>query len=224
MKRIAQGLLEIGAVKINPDPNDAITFKSGIKSPVYCDNRLAYGAVQSGMKTQFREVLVSYFSYEVWQMLSEYDAGHGRDNEIVIVGVATGAIGWGFGVALNTDLPFAYVRAAAKDHGLGQQIEGYELKEGDKVIIIEDLISTGGSSLAAVEAVRAKGAEVIGMVAIMTYGWEKTQQAFNDAKVPLVTLTNYAELVEVGLELGKFTLEAAKLLNGWYKNPEAWGK
>ncbi len=224
MIEIARGLLKIGAVKFNPDPNKAIRFTSGIMSPVYCNNRAAYGAVQSGVNVSFRAQLMGQFTNEVRRMWSAYDDERGTESEIVIVGVATGAIGWGFGVALDTNSPFAYVRSAAKDHGLCQQIEGYQLKKGDRVIITEDLISTGGSSLAVVEAVRATGAEVIGMVAIVTYGWEKTKQAFADAKVPLVTLTNYRELVEAGLELGKFTHKEAELLNKWYKNPEAWGK
>lgn len=219
MKKIAQGLLEIGAVRFNPDPKDAITFKSGIKSPVYCDNRLAYGDVD------FRRVIYKALTKEAEKIWDAYDAEHGTRSNVVIVGVATGAIGWGFAVAEHyLETPFAYVRAQAKDHGLGKQIEGYQLKEGDKVIIIEDLISTGGSSLEAVDAVRATGAEVIGMVAIMTYGWESSYEAFSKKDVPLVTLTNYPELVVVAKEAKLFSEEDAAILCNWYRAPENWGK
>jgi orotate phosphoribosyltransferase len=219
MKKIAKGLLKIGAVKFNPDPKDAITFKSGIKSPVYCDNRLAYGDVD------FRRVIYKALTKEAEKIWDAYDAEHGTRSNVVIVGVATGAIGWGFAVAEHyLETPFAYVRAQAKDHGLGKQIEGYQLKEGDKVIVIEDLISTGGSSLEAVDAVRATGAEVIGMVAIMTYGWETMWKAFEDAKVNLVTLTNYVELVDAAKEAKIVSEEEAALLDNWYLAPEEWGK
>lgn len=219
MQKIAKGLLEIGAVRFNLDPKHAIKFKSGILSPIYCDNRLAYGDVD------FRRVIYKALTKEAEKIWDMYDAEHGTRSNVVVVGVATGAIGWGFAVAEHyLEAPFAYVRAQAKDHGLGKQIEGYQLKEGDKVIIIEDLISTGGSSLEAVDAVRATGAEVIGMVAIMTYGWASSYEAFSKKDVPLVTLTNYPELVVAAKEAKFFSEEEAALLYNWYRAPENWGK
>ena len=158
-------------------------------------------------------------------MWDEYDKQHDIRANVVIVGVATGAIGWGFGVASNyLDAPFAYVRSEVKDHGTKQKIDGYELTSDDKVIIVEDLISTGGSSLAAVDAVRETGAEVIGMVAIMTYGFPVAAKAFEEKGVPLVTLTNYTELVDVAVEECYFPPEVGAMIDNWHNAPENWGE
>jgi orotate phosphoribosyltransferase len=219
MKEIARQLLAIGAVKFNPDSKNPFVFKSGIKSPIYCDNRSAYG------DPDVRAMIVHALEKNAEAMWDEYDKQHDIRANVVIVGVATGAIGWGFGVASNyLDAPFAYARAEAKDHGTKQKIDGYKLTPDDKVIIVEDLISTGGSSLAAVEAVRETGAEVIGMVAIMTYGWPRALQAFEKAGVPLVTLTNYSELISVAVDEGYFSAEEGAVLDNWHHAPENWGK
>lgn len=214
MKEIARQLLEIGAVKLSPDVKKSFVFKSGIKSPIYCDNRSAYG------DPDVSESIVSALRNRANALWDEYD----DHADVVIVGVATGAIGWGFGVASYLGAPFAYVRSEAKDHGTKQKIDGYKLGADDKVIIIEDLISTGGSSLAAVEAVRETGAEVIGMVSIMTYGWPKALKAFEDAGVKLETLTDYSELISVAVEGHYLTTEMGALLDNWHHAPENWGQ
>ena len=203
MKKIAEKLLEIGAVKLSP--KEPFTWASGWKSPIYCDNRKALSDVEA-----FNAIVDGMYN----------NLSSGVD---VIVGVATGAIAWGAMVAYTDDIPFAYVRSKAKDHGLGNQIEGV-VRSGDKVVVIEDLISTGGSSLAAVEALRAAGAEVVGMVAIFTYGFEKAEKAFAEAKCPLVTLTNYEELLEVAEEQGLFSAEEKELLAQWRLSPDTWGR
>lgn len=203
MKEIAEKLLEIGAVKLSP--NEPFTWASGWKSPIYCDNRKALSDV---------DVSNAIVDEMYGKLINDVD---------VIVGVATGAIAWGAMVAYTNDTPFAYVRSKAKDHGLGNQIEGV-VNPGDKVVVIEDLISTGGSSLAAVEALRAAGAEVVGMIAIFSYGFEKAEKAFAEAKCPLYTLTNYDELLEVAEEQGLFSAEDKELLAQWRLSPDTWGK
>lgn len=219
MKEIARQLLGIGAVKFNPDVKNPFMFKSGIKSPIYCDNRSAYG------DPDLSQMIIENLEEEAEKMWDDYDKKHDSRVNVVIVGVATGAIGWGFGVAFNyLGAPFAYVRSESKDHGTKQKIDGAKLTPEDKVIIVEDLISTGGSSLAAVEAVRETGAEVIGMVAIMTYGLPKAEKAFHDARVPLVTLTNYSELIQVAVEEEYFSEEEGAVLDNWHHAPENWGK
>ena len=218
MREIARELLEIGAVKFNPDVNNPFVFKSGIKSPIYCDNRVAYGNSDVSAK------IVNAMEHIAERIWDKYDQEHGTRSNVVIVGVATGAIGWGFGVAFNyLNAPLAYVRSEVKDHGTKQKIDGYKLGPEDKVIIVEDLISTGGSSLAAVEAVRETGAEVLGMVAIMTYGWPKAQQAFKNAGVSLITLTNYTELLDEAVVAGYFSPEEGAVLDNWHNAPENWG-
>ena len=206
MKEIARKLLKIGAVKLSP--NEPFTWASGWKSPIYCDNRKALSDVET------REAIVD-------GLMDLCGASFGSAD--VIVGVATGAIAWGAMVANDCEGAFAYVRSKAKDHGLGNQIEGV-VNEGDVAVVIEDLISTGGSSLAAVEALRAAGAQVDGMVAIFTYGFEKAQKAFADANCPLYTLTNYEELLEVAEEEGLFGAEEKELLAQWRLSPDTWGK
>lgn len=206
MKEIAKKLLAIGAVKLSP--KEPFTWASGWKSPIYCDNRKALSDVDT------RDDIVEGLTDICDSAFDETD---------VIVGVATGAIAWGALVADMYELPFAYVRSKAKDHGLGNQIEGV-VNPGDKVIVIEDLISTGGSSLAAVEALRAAGAEVVGMVAIFTYGFEKARKAFADANCPLYTLTDYNELLKVAEKKGLFGAEEKELLAQWRLSPDTWGK
>ncbi|MBO5442556.1 MAG: orotate phosphoribosyltransferase [Alphaproteobacteria bacterium] len=206
MKQIAEQLLAINAVKLQP--NDPFTWASGWKSPIYCDNRKALSDPDARflISETLARLVVNKFS--------------GAD---CIVGVATGAIAWGAIVAENLDKPFAYVRSSAKDHGLQNKIEGV-VKPGDKVVVIEDLISTGGSSLAAVQALRDAGAEVLGMVAIFSYQFPKAQEAFLAAKCDLYTASGYSELLEVAAAQGLFGEAEKELLAQWRKSPDTWGK
>ncbi|MGN1353619.1 MAG: orotate phosphoribosyltransferase, partial [Alloprevotella sp.] len=181
---------------------------SGWKSPFYCDNRktLAFPGLRSFVKLELSRLVA--------ELYPEADA---------IAGVATGAIAQGALVADALSLPFAYVRSKAKDHGMANLIEG-DLQPGMKVVVIEDLISTGGSSLKAVEALRAHGCEVIGMVASYTYGFPVAEEAFKAAGVTLTTLTNYEAVVEVALQTGYIKSEHVELLHQWRQNPSEWGK
>ena len=181
-KAFAAKLLDVKAIKLQP--NAPFTWASGWKSPFYCDNRkvLSFPELRTYVKLELTHAVLEYFS-----------------NAEVVAGVATGAIAQGALVADALGLPFVYVRSKAKDHGMGNLIEG-ELSKGAKVVVVEDLISTGGSSLKAVEAIRQAGAEVIGMVASYTYGFPVAEKAFADAGVKLVTLTDYDHVVEEALE------------------------
>ena len=203
-KIFAAKLLNIKAIKLQP--NNPFTWASGWKSPFYCDNRktLSYPELRSFVKVEITRIVMERFP--------EVDA---------IAGVATGAIPQGALVADALNLPFVYVRSKPKDHGLENLIEG-ELKPGMKVVVIEDLISTGGSSLKAVEAIRQNGCEVIGMVAAYTYGFAQAEQAFKEAKVTLVTLTNYEAVVAEALRIGYIAEGDIELLNDWRKDPANW--
>jgi orotate phosphoribosyltransferase len=203
-RAFASKLLQIKAIKLQP--NDPFTWASGWKSPFYCDNR----------KTLSFPELRNYVKLEIVHAIHE----HFPEVE-VIAGVATGAIPQGALVADALHLPFVYVRSKPKDHGLENLIEG-ELKPGAKVVVIEDLISTGGSSLKAVEAIRAKGNEVIGMVASYTYGFPVAVEAFKNANVELITLTDYEHVVEEALETGYISENDITLLNEWRKDPAHW--
>ncbi|MBQ7421539.1 MAG: orotate phosphoribosyltransferase [Prevotella sp.] len=207
LKKIFAGkLLEVKAIKLQP--NDPFTWASGWKSPFYCDNRktLSYPDLRNFVKLQLVHAVLSEFP--------EADA---------VAGVATGAIAQGALVADALNLPFAYIRSKAKDHGMQNLIEGH-LEPNAKVVVVEDLISTGGSSLKAVEALRAAGFEVVGMVASYTYGFPVAEQAFADAKVKLVTLTDYEHVVEQALETGYIAESDIELLNEWRKDPANWKK
>ena len=201
----AARLLEVQAVKVQPAT--PFTWASGWKSPFYCDNRktLSYPELRTFVKDNLTELVKANFG--------EADA---------VAGVATGAIAQGALVADALGLPFCYVRSKAKDHGMGNLIEG-TLPEGSKVVVIEDLISTGGSSLKAVEALRAAGFEVVGMVAAYTYGFPIAEQAFKEAGVKLVTLTNYEAVVATATEIGYITEDQHATLNEWRKDPTKWG-
>ncbi|HRT79719.1 MAG TPA: orotate phosphoribosyltransferase [Bacteroidales bacterium] len=205
-KQIAEKLLQIKAIKL--EPTNHFTWVSGWFSPIYCDNRktLSYPEVRTFIKDSFVKVIKENFK--------DFD---------VIAGVATGAIAQGALVADALKKPFVYIRSQAKDHGLGNQIEG-KLDAGQKVLIIEDLISTGGSSLSAAEAVRNAGCEVVGMVAIFTYNFQKSVDAFNEANVKLITLSNYNILIEQALETGYITNDEVELLNQWRIAPDKWKK
>ncbi|MBO5749716.1 MAG: orotate phosphoribosyltransferase [Bacteroidaceae bacterium] len=203
-KIFAGKLLKVKAIKLQPD--NPFTWASGWKSPFYCDNRktLSYADLRTFVKTELSRVVLENFE--------EVDA---------IAGVATGAIAQGALVADALNLPFVYVRSKPKDHGLENLIEG-ELKPGMKVVVIEDLISTGGSSLKAVEAIRNNGCEVVGMVASYTYGFDVAKKAFEDANVKLITLTNYEAVLEVALQTGYITEGHIEMLNNWRKDPAHW--
>ncbi|MBP5361298.1 MAG: orotate phosphoribosyltransferase [Bacteroidaceae bacterium] len=200
----AARLLEVQAVKVQPDA--PFTWASGWKSPFYCDNRktLSYPELRTFVKDNLTELVKANFGAA--------DA---------VAGVATGAIAQGALVADALGLPFCYVRSKAKDHGMGNLIEG-TLPEGSKVVVVEDLISTGGSSLKAVEALRAAGFEVVGMVAAYTYGFPIAEQAFKEAGVKLVTLTNYEAVVATATEVGYITEDQHATLDEWRKDPAHW--
>lgn len=205
-KNFASKLLDIQAIKLQP--NNPFTWASGWKSPFYCDNRktLSFPKLRNYVKLELCHAVLEQFP--------EVEA---------IAGVATGAIAQGALVAEELGLPFVYVRSKPKDHGMENLIEG-ELEKGAKVVVVEDLISTGGSSLKAVEAVRKYGCEVIGMVASYTYGFNVAEEAFRNANVKLVTLTNYEHVVAQAAETGYIKHEDIELLNEWRKNPSEWGK
>ncbi len=203
-KIFAVKLLNVKAIKLQP--NNPFTWASGWKSPFYCDNRktLSYPDLRSFVKTEITRLIMERFP--------QADA---------IAGVATGAIAQGALVADALNLPFVYVRSKPKDHGLENLIEG-ELKPGMNVVVVEDLISTGGSSLKAVEAIRKNGCEVIGMVAAFTYGFQVSVDAFKDANVTLVTLSNYEAVVAEALRIGYITEDDIEILSEWRKAPQDW--
>ena len=203
-KIFASKLLKVKAIKLQP--TNPFTWASGWKSPFYCDNRktLSYPDLRTFVKTEISRIIMERFP--------EVEA---------VAGVATGAIPQGALVADVLSLPFVYVRSKPKDHGLENLIEG-ELRPGMKVVVVEDLISTGGSSLKAVEAIRNNGCDVIGMVAAYTYGFDVAKKAFKEAGVELVTLTNYEAVVAEALATGYIKETDVELLNTWRRNPAHW--
>lgn len=204
---VAEKLLSIKAVKLQP--NNPFTWASGWHSPIYCDNRktLAYPEVRTIIKTGLVSAIQRIYGGKV-------DA---------VAGVATGAIAQGALVADALGVPFVYVRSAPKDHGMGNLIEG-EIKEGWNVVVVEDLISTGMSSLKAVAALRQANVNVLGMVAIFTYQFPQAQQAFEEAGVELTTLSNYTELTAEAAELNYIQESDLEVLKTWRSNPSEWGK
>ncbi|MHC5407908.1 orotate phosphoribosyltransferase [Listeria seeligeri] len=205
-KQVAEQLLEIKAVFLKP--NDPFTWASGIKSPIYCDNRLTLGF------PKVRQFIAAALAEKIKVNFGEVD---------VIAGTATAGIPHAAWVSDLLDLPMVYVRSKAKEHGKGNQIEG-PISKGQKVVVIEDLISTGGSSLKAVEALEEAGAEVLGIAAIFTYGLNKGKKLLDEADTKLVTLTNYDELIEVALTKNYVSKEDMQTLKEWKQNPETWGK
>jgi orotate phosphoribosyltransferase len=205
-REVAEYLLEIKAVVLNPA--QPFTWASGLKSPIYCDNRktLSYPKVRTFIKNAFADVIAEDFK-----------------NCDVIAGVATAGIPHGALVADMLNKPFVYVRDKAKGHGLTNQIEG-KLDAGQKVVVIEDLISTGGSSLKAVEALREAGAEVLGLGAVFTYGFPKSLTAFSEANCKFFTLSDYPTLLEVALKQDYIKAEEKATLTDWYQNPEEWSR
>ncbi len=202
---VAEKLLRINAIKLQP--NQPFTWASGWKSPIYCDNRktLSYPDVRTLIKLQLCRTILENF-----------------ENIDVVAGVATGAIAQGALVADDLNLPFVYVRPTPKGHGLENLIEG-DLKPGQRVIVIEDLISTGGSSLKAVEAIRKAGCEVVGMVAIFSYQFPIALEQFNDAGIRLITLSNYEAVLEEAADTNYIQAEDLETLRHWRKSPSTWG-
>jgi orotate phosphoribosyltransferase len=209
MKRelsIAEKLLQINAVKLNPQ--NPFTWASGWKSPIYCDNRkiLSYPHVRDYIKSEMTNTIFTEFP----------DAD-------VIAGVATAGIPWGVLVADLLSLPFIYVRSKPKEHGMGNQIEGV-LNAGQKVVVIEDLISTGKSSLEAVKAIQEAQGEVVGLCSVFTYEFSISQQIFAAENIKTISLSNYSSLIDIALEKKIISEEEVTLLKLWRENPSEWGK
>lgn len=201
---LAEKLLKVSAIKLQPA--NPFIWASGWNSPIYTDNRitLSYPEVRSFIKVELCRMILERFP--------EANA---------VAGVATGAIAQGALVADTLGLPYVYVRSAPKDHGLENLIEG-NLKPGQKVVVVEDLISTGGSSLKAVQAIRNAGCEVVGMVAMFSYGFPVAEKAFKDAGVELVTLSNYNAMLEVALATDYIHADDVETLKEWRKDPSVW--
>lgn len=203
-QQTAESLLQINAIKLNS--KNPFTWASGWKSPIYCDNRiiLSFPAVRNYIRDEFVKHIENKF---------------GRPD--VIAGVATGAIGIGMLVAEKMGLPFVYVRPEPKKHGRQNQVEGF-LQKGQRVVVVEDLISTGGSSLLAIEALRNEGAEVKGMAAIFTYGFPISEIKIKEANVEVFTLSNYENLIQKAVEKKYVTEEEQDTLQAWNSNPAEW--
>jgi len=202
--KVAEFLLQIKAVKLQP--NSPFTWASGWKSPIYCDNRitLSFPAIRTYIRQGYADAILEHF---------------GKPD--IIAGVATGGIAQGALVAQELGIPFVYVRSSAKAHGMGNMIEGH-FEKGQRVVVIEDLISTGGSSLQAVKALREAGLEVKGLVAIFTYGFDVSVRNFADMECPFVTLTDYDHLIDQALKLDYVTDSDVDSLREWKINPENW--
>ena len=205
-KNVAKALLDIKAVLLRPET--PFTWASGWKSPIYCDNRrvLSY--------PEIRENICRWMADIIKEKYPEVE---------VIAGVATGAIAHGYLVAHMLGKPFCYVRPKPKDHGTGSQVEGI-LEPGAKVVIVEDLISTGMSSLAAKNALENAGADILGMVAIFSYNFNHARKAFEDSNTELTTLSNYDTLVEVASEIGYIKPSEIEVLKEWRFSPSTWMK
>jgi orotate phosphoribosyltransferase len=204
-KKTAEYLLQIKAIKLQP--SNPFTWASGWKSPIYCDNRktLSFPEVRSYIRDSFAALISELYPQAE-----------------MIAGVATGAIAHGALAADKLGLPFIYVRSGAKEHGLGNQIEGY-FEKGQKVVVIEDLISTGGSSLSAVKALREAGCDVLGMVAIFTYEFKKASDGFIAENCALNTLSNYSVLVDTAVKTGYIGQTEVETLKNWRVDPSVWG-
>lgn len=202
---ISTYLLQVKAIKLNV--KEPFIWSSGLKSPIYCDNRktLSFPVIRTFIRQQFVEIINEVF---------------GKID--LVAGVATGAIAHGVLVAQELGLPFVYVRSTEKKHGLENQIEGY-YESGQSVVVIEDLVSTGKSSLNAVQALRAEGCDVKGMLSIFSYNLPKALQNFEDAKCKLITLSDYDELIKQAIESNYISDKDLKSLINWRKNPESWG-
>jgi orotate phosphoribosyltransferase len=205
-RKIAEFLLDIQALKFQPE--DPFTWASGMRSPIYCDNRLSLSHVEARnyIKASFSELAQSEF-----------------DQISSISGVATAGISHGALLADALRLPFSYVRSKPKGHGMQNLIEG-QVKADDRILVIEDLVSTGGSSLKAVEALRDSGAQVLGLASIFTYGFDVSVSAFEQAGLKYFSLCDYSTALNVAIERGYIEESQRSLLEDWYKDPEAWSK
>jgi orotate phosphoribosyltransferase len=203
---VTKKLLELNTIKIQP--SSPFTWASGWKSPIYCDNRkiLSYPATRSYIRDKFAKIIREKYP-----------------QADVIAGVATGAIAHGALVADKLELPFIYVRSKPKGHGLENLIEG-EMKPGQKVVVIEDLVSTGISSLKAAEAINNFGAEVIGMLSIFTYNFAHARESFKKANIELTPLSRYQILIDLALEMGEISKDQVETLMEWREDPANWGK
>lgn len=203
-KAVAEKLLQVAAVKLSPEK--PFIWTSGWKSPIYCDNRriLSFPFIRDFIKSELCNVVFEHFP-----------------EAEVLAGVATAGIPWGAMAADQLKLPYIYVRPKPKEHGLGNQIEGF-YTPGQKVLVIEDLISTGKSSLQVVDVLRNAGMEVAGMVSIFTYGFALADQAFAYAKVPYRSLTNYTQLISLAVEKGQVSTDTEQLLLQWRDDPANW--
>ena len=203
-KAVAEKLLQINAIKLSPQ--QPFTWASGWKSPIYCDNRkvLSFPYVRDFIKNEMSSIIFEKFP--------EAD---------MLAGVATAGIAWGAMAADQLKLPYIYVRPKPKEHGLGNQIEG-NLEKGQKVVVIEDLISTGKSSLQVCDVLKAAGAEIIGMVSIFTYGFNEADEAFKAAGISYHSLTNYNTLINLAVEKGIVSADQQKTLLNWSSNPSNW--
>ena len=203
-KAVAEKLLQVNAIKLNLQ--QPFTWASGWKSPVYCDNRkiLSFPYTRDFIKSEMSSVIFEHFA---------------EGN--ILAGVATAGIAWGAMAADQLKLPYIYVRPKPKEHGLGNQVEGY-FEKGQKVVVIEDLISTGKSSLQVCDVLRHEGLEVIGMVSIFTYGFDTAVRAFEQAAIPCYSLTNYETLINLAVEKGIVSSEELKTLLNWRADPVNW--
>lgn len=201
---VAEKLLQINAIKLNP--HEPYTWASGWKSPIYCDNRkiLSYPYIRDFIKSELCNVAFEQFP----------DAD-------MVAGVATAGISWGAMVADQLKLPFIYVRPKAKEHGLGNQIEG-DISQGKRVVVIEDLISTGMSSLKVVDVLKNSGVEIEGMLSIFNYGFPQAVQAFQEKSVTWKSLTNYPVLLQLAKEKGIIDSSREEILLKWQENPSEW--
>lgn len=203
-KAVAEKLLQIQAIKLNVEK--PFTWASGWKSPIYCDNRkvLSFPYIREFIKSEMSNLIFDEFA----------DAEG-------LAGVATAGIAWGAMAADQLKLPFIYVRSKPKEHGMGNQIEGY-YEPGKKIVVIEDLVSTGKSSLQVAEVLKQSGLEVSGMVSIFNYGFDQAKKAFESAGIPLRSLTDYPALISLALEKGLVSEEQQAALLQWRENPAAW--
>jgi len=204
--KVAEFLLQVKAIKLSP--NKPFTWASGIKSPIYCDNRvtLSYPNIRTFMRQAYAESILDHF---------------GKPD--VIAGVATGGIAQGALVAQELGIPFIYVRSSVKEHGMGNQIEGY-FEKGQKVVVIEDLISTGGSSLRAIAALRDAELDVRGLVAIFTYGFDIAHENFANAECPYITLSDYNSMIAEALDSNLISQDDMDSLKRWRDNPSTWNQ
>jgi orotate phosphoribosyltransferase len=202
--KIAEFLLQIKAVKLQP--KNPFTWASGWKSPIYCDNRitLSFPNIRTYIRQAYAQSVLDYF---------------GKPD--VIAGIATGGVPQGVLIAQELGLPFIYVRSSAKDHGMGNIIEGY-YEKGQRVVVIEDLISTGGSSIKAINSLREAGLDIKGLVAIFSYGFEVATKNFAEAECPVLTLSDYDTLVDTALKTKYITEDDIVSLHKWREKPDAW--